>query len=218
MMMQGAEVLLEQAEFIGVAVIVLVLAYLALEHKEITYAVFFFGFMAAAVAGFYLLLEAPFLVGLQIAVYTGGISALIIFGVLLLPRAQDSSLEIFQTARRRRFGLLLSGAVMLLSAILAFFYPWSDLPPVSPPELAQSLQGLAAWLWSGHGIYVEMVALIMLTALVGSVAILKMMKAEELRPLTTESHPESAGKKDESGSSSAPQTETGEGAKEAGPE
>jgi NAD(P)H-quinone oxidoreductase subunit 6 len=88
MMMQGVEVLLEQAEFIAVAVVVLLLAYLALEHKEITYSVFFFGFMAAAVSGFFLLLDAPFLVGIQIAVYTGGISALIIFGVLLLPRAQ----------------------------------------------------------------------------------------------------------------------------------
>lgn len=214
MMMQGAEVLLEQAEFIGIAVVVLLLAYLALEHKEITYAVFFFGLMAAVVAGFFLLLEAPFLVGLQIAVYTGGISALIIFGVLLLPRAQDSSLEIFQTPRRKRLGLLLSGVVMLLSAVLAFFYPWSELPPLSPPELAQSLQGLAAWLWSGHGIYVEMIALIMLTALVGSVAILKMMKAEELRPLIGESHASPEAKKDDADSSSTSQTEDGEEARE----
>ena len=208
MLMQGFEVLLEQAEFFAIAIVVLSLAYLALEHREITYAVFFFGFMAAAVAGFYILLEAPFLVGIQIAVYTGGISALIIFGVLLLPRAQDSSLEIFQTPRRRRLGLLLSAAVMLLSAVLASFYPWSELSPVSPPELSQSIQGLAAWLWGSHGIYVEMVALIMLTALVGSVAILKRMKAEELRPLTAESHQEPAAKKDTAGSGPASQPET----------
>jgi NADH:ubiquinone oxidoreductase subunit 6 (subunit J) len=217
MMMQGVEVLLEQAEFVAIAAVVLLLAYLALEHKEITYAVFFFGFMAAAVSGFFLLLDAPFLVGLQIGVYTGGISALIIFGVLLLPRAQDSSLEVFQTPRRRRFGLLLSGVVMFLSAVLAFFYPWSELSPVSPPELPQSLQGLAAWLWSGHGIYVEMVALIMLTALVGSVAILKMMKAEELHPLSAKSHAEPTEKKPDVGSVPASQGETGEEPKEVGP-
>ena len=114
-------------------------------------------------------------------------------------------------------GLLLSGTVMLLSAVLAFLYPWYELPPVSPPELPQSLQGLAAWLWSSHGIYVEMVAFIMLTALVGSVAILKMMKAEELHPLIAESHAEPAGKKDAAGSSSASQTETEEEDKEVGP-
>jgi NADH:ubiquinone oxidoreductase subunit 6 (subunit J) len=218
MLMQGFEVLLEQAEFFAIAIVVLVLAYLALEHREITYAVFFFGFMAAAVAGFYILLEAPFLVGIQIAVYTGGISALIIFGVLLLPRAQDSSLEIFQTPRRRRLGLLLSAAVMLLSAVLAFLYPWSELSPVSPPELPQNIQGLAAWLWGSHGIYVEMVALIMLTALVGSVAILKRMKAEQLLPLTAESHQEPEAKKDSAGSGPASQPETTGEEKEVGSE
>jgi hypothetical protein len=99
---------------------------------------------------------------------------------------------------------------MFLSAVLAFLYPWSELPPVSPPELPQSLQGLAAWLWSGHGIYVEMVALIMLTALVGSVTILKMMKAEELNPLTAESHAGAAAKKPDATSTPPPQGETEE--------
>ncbi|MCK5152345.1 MAG: NADH-quinone oxidoreductase subunit J, partial [Candidatus Thorarchaeota archaeon] len=99
--------LFEQFEFFLIAALVLALAYLALEHKDIVYAVFFFGFMASAVAGFFLLLDAPYIAGMQIAVYTGGISALIIFGVLLLPRAQDSSLETFATGRVRTIGLIL---------------------------------------------------------------------------------------------------------------
>jgi len=65
--MQGFDpALFEQIEFLLLAGIVLVLAYLALEHKELVYAAFFFGFMASFVAGFFLLLEAPFIAGMQI--------------------------------------------------------------------------------------------------------------------------------------------------------
>ncbi|MFW9925245.1 MAG: NADH-quinone oxidoreductase subunit J [Candidatus Thorarchaeota archaeon] len=179
-MLQGIEVLFEQVEFILIAGIVLLLAYLALEHKEIVYAAFFFGFMASFVAGFFLLLEAPFIAGMQIAVYTGGISALIIFGVLLLPRAQDSSLETFTTGRRRQIGLMLSGLVMALSAVLALLFPWSESFDEVVVDFAQDLGALAEWLWVDNGIYVQMIALIMITSLIGAIALLKMDKAEQL--------------------------------------
>ncbi len=113
----------EQVEFLVIASIVIILAYLALEHRNIVYAALFFGFMASFVAGIFLLLEAPFIAGMQIAVYTGGISALIIFAVLLIPRAQDSSLESFASPRRRRIGLVLSGLVGFLSGGLALVFP-----------------------------------------------------------------------------------------------
>ncbi|RLI55501.1 MAG: hypothetical protein DRO87_08925 [Candidatus Thorarchaeota archaeon] len=184
--MQGIEILLEQVEFISIAIIVLLLAYLALEHRDIVYAVFFFGLMAAAVGGFFLLLEAPFIAGMQIAVYTGGISALIIFGVLLLPRAQDSSLEVFESPRRRAWGMALSVIVATFSAFLALLFPWYEAFPEGAPELSQSLQGLAAWLWADHGIYVQMIALIIFTSIIGSVTMLKMEKAERLSAITGE--------------------------------
>lgn len=177
------EVWFEQVEFISLACIVIFLAYLALEHRDIVYAAFFFGFMASFVAGFFLLLEAPFVAGMQIAVYTGGISALIIFAVLLLPRAQDSSLETFASKRRRRAGLVLSALVGSLSAALALVFPWYESFSPTTPPLADNLELLAQWLWSDHGIYVQMIALVLLTAIVGSIAILKMEKAERLGPI-----------------------------------
>ncbi|MHA1965627.1 MAG: NADH-quinone oxidoreductase subunit J family protein [Candidatus Thorarchaeota archaeon] len=178
--MQGFEAGFEQVEFLLIAGIVLVLAYLALEHKEIVYAAFFFGFMASFVAGFFLLLEAPFIAGMQIAVYTGGISALIIFAVLLLPRAQDSSLETFASKRKRRIGLMVALLVAALSGILALLFPWAESFSEAFVSISQDLDGLAQWLWHQNGIYVQMIALIMITALVGAIALLKMDKAEQL--------------------------------------
>jgi len=171
---------MEPLEFLLIAGIVLVLAYLALEHKEIVYSAFFFGFMASFVAGFFLLLEAPFIAGMQIAVYTGGISALIIFAVLLLPRAQDSSLETFSPPYKRRIGLLMAALVIVLSGILAFIFPWAESFESSIIEISNNLNELAMWLWADNGIYVQMIALIMITSLVGSIALMKMDRAEQL--------------------------------------
>lgn len=196
--MQGIEALFEQVEFILIAGIVIVLAYLALEHKEIVYAAFFFGFMASFVAGFFLLLEAPFIAGMQIAVYTGGISALIIFAVLLLPRAQDSSLEEFVTGRKRKAGLLLSGMVATLSAALALIFPWAESFDEVVVDLAQDLGALAEWLWVDNGIYVQMIALIMITSLIGAIALLKMDKAEQLISIRDEFGVEAEDVSDES--------------------
>jgi NADH:ubiquinone oxidoreductase subunit 6 (subunit J) len=186
-MMQGFDpTLFEQVEFLLLAGIVLVLAYLALEHKEIVYAAFFFGFMASFVAGFFLLLEAPFIAGMQIAVYTGGISTLIIFAVLLLPRAQDSSLETFASPGARRVGMLVAILVTILAGFLALIFPWADSFNEAFVSVSQDLNGLAQWLWYEHGVYVQMIALIMLTAMVGAIALLKMDKAEQLASITGE--------------------------------
>lgn len=177
---------MEPVEFLLIAGVVLVLAYLALEHKEIVYAAFFFGFMASFVAGFFLLLEAPFIAGMQIAVYTGGISALIIFAVLLLPRAQDSSLETFESPQRRKLGMLVAALVIVLSGILALLFPWAESFENSVIEISNDLGELAMWLWSNNGIYVQMIALIMVTSLVGAIALLKMDKAEQMSTIRGE--------------------------------
>jgi NADH:ubiquinone oxidoreductase subunit 6 (subunit J) len=185
--MQGFDpAFFEQMEFLLLAGIVLVLAYLALEHKEIVYSAFFFGFMASFVAGFFLLLEAPFIAGMQIAVYTGGISTLIIFAVLLLPRAQDSTLETFATPRARQISLLVAVVVTVMTGVLAVVFPWAESFNESFVSGSQDLNLLAQWLWSENGIYVQMIALIMITALVGSIALLKLDKAEQLVTISGE--------------------------------
>ncbi len=183
--MQGFDpALFEQLEFLLIAGIVLVLAYLALEHKEIVYAAFFFGFMASFVAGFFLLLEAPFIAGMQIAVYTGGISTLIIFASLLLPRAQDSTLETFATPRARQISLVVAVVVTVMTGFLAVIFPWAESFSEAFVSISQDLNGLAHWLWFENGIYVQMIALIMITALVGAITLLRMDKAEQLSSIT----------------------------------
>jgi hypothetical protein len=123
---------------------------------------------------------------MQIAVYTGGISALIIFGVLLLPRAQDSTLEAIESPRAKKIGILVSGSIMFLSAILALTFPWSETIPEGTIDASNNVALLAEWLWGDHGIYVQLIALIIVTSLVGVIALMKMDKAELMKGITAE--------------------------------
>ncbi|TFH11806.1 MAG: NADH-quinone oxidoreductase subunit J [Candidatus Thorarchaeota archaeon] len=107
-------------------------------------------------------------------------SALIIFAVLLLPRAQDSSLEIFESTTRRSAGSVLAALVGVLFGSIALFFPWYETFAADTPPLENNLEFLSQWIWSEHGIYVQMTALILLTAIVGAIAMLKMDKAESL--------------------------------------
>ena len=205
--MQGFESLFESVEFFLIAGIVIFLAYLALEHDELVYSAFFFGIMASFVAGFFLLLEAPFVAGMQIAVYTGGISALIIFAVLLLPRAQDSTLEAKETPQKKKIGLIISGSIVFLSAILALTFPWTNVVPEATMIDSLDVALLAEWLWGDHGIYVQLIALIIFTSLVGVLALMKMDKAELLKGVTGEFGVEAMPQPEEPEAPEAPEVE-----------
>ncbi len=181
--MQDVMLSLEMFEFIVISVIIIVLAYLALQHREIVYATFFFGMMAASVAGIFILLDAPFIAGIQIAVYTGGISAIIVFAVLLLPRAHDRSLEPFESPRMQSIGLVIATFAMSMAGMAALMFPWYESFPPQQPDLAQSLEALAQWLWNDHGVLIQMVALIIISVVVGTMTILKMEKAERFLEL-----------------------------------
>ena len=57
---------------------------------------------------------------------------------------------------------------------------------------------LAEWLWGDHGIYVQMIALILLTAIVGAIALMKMDKAELVGSIKGEFGPEAMPEPDDS--------------------
>lgn len=70
--------------FIGVAVLTVGSAIIALETKELIYAAIGLAISMLGIAGFFLLLDAPFVAMFQIAVYVGAVAVLIIFTVMLV--------------------------------------------------------------------------------------------------------------------------------------
>ena len=158
----------------------IVLAILALEYHDIAYGAFFFGTMSTVVAGFYLLLDAPFIAMIQMAVYTGAITILIIFGVLLIRREEDHSLGPFPSAERSVLGVLLAIVVAGLMVLVAIQFAWPSTIPPGNYEQAKDLNFLAGELWGRYALAVELIALALLTAMVGGIALLRMEKQEHL--------------------------------------
>jgi NADH-quinone oxidoreductase subunit J len=159
-------------------------AILAVEHKEIVYAAFSFGFVSAYVAGLYLLLNSLFLAVVQLAVFTGAISVLIIFGVLLIKREKGVSGETTASLRRRVLGFLLAASFVLLTFLLIMQFPWPDAPPPANIGQASSLQGLSLSLWGMYALAVDLVGVFLLSSIMGSVVLLKKEKEETVAQYT----------------------------------
>ncbi|HKX81079.1 MAG TPA: NADH-quinone oxidoreductase subunit J [Nitrososphaera sp.] len=70
--------------FIGVAVLTVGAAIVALETRELIYGAIALAISMLGIAGFFLLLDAPFVAMFQIAVYVGAVAVLIIFAVMLV--------------------------------------------------------------------------------------------------------------------------------------
>jgi NADH:ubiquinone oxidoreductase subunit 6 (subunit J) len=103
--------------FIAVAVLTVGTAIIALEARELIYGAIALAIAMLGIAGFFLLLDAPFVAMFQIAVYVGAVAVLIIFTVMLV-RTQ----ALFTTKedkKRKGAGIALMLIIMLsLGALL----------------------------------------------------------------------------------------------------
>jgi NADH:ubiquinone oxidoreductase subunit 6 (subunit J) len=70
--------------FIGVAVLTVGTAIIALEARELIYGAVALAISMLGIAGFFLLLDSPFVAMFQILVYVGAVAVLIIFTVMLV--------------------------------------------------------------------------------------------------------------------------------------
>src|ERR687896_1733253 len=93
--------------FIAVAVLTVGTAIIALEARELIYGAIALAISMLGIAGFFLLLDAPFVAMFQILVYVGAVAVLVIFTVMLV-RTQ----ALFSTKEDR--GRKASGVVLVL--------------------------------------------------------------------------------------------------------
>jgi NADH:ubiquinone oxidoreductase subunit 6 (subunit J) len=72
------------ALFIGVAILTIGAAIVALETRELVYGAIALAISMMGIAGFFLLLDSPFVAMFQITVYVGAVAVLVIFTVMLV--------------------------------------------------------------------------------------------------------------------------------------
>ncbi|MBI4577691.1 MAG: NADH-quinone oxidoreductase subunit J [Planctomycetes bacterium] len=126
-------------------------------------------FMGVGVA--YFLLAAEFLGIAQVFIYAGAIIVLFLFVIMLLDLRRGVPDLVRGNDRPFHLpALLLALAVFLLAALPATVCP-GEWPPLAPDDGFGSTGGLGRAVYSGHTLAFEVVGLVLLAAVVGSVAV-----------------------------------------------
>jgi NADH:ubiquinone oxidoreductase subunit 6 (subunit J) len=99
------------AVFLALSVLTIGSAIVALEIRSLIYGSIALMITLSGIAGFFLLLDAPFVAMFQLSVYVGSIAVLILFTVMLVRR--DLIFNKIEDKRRRYAGIGLMLALML---------------------------------------------------------------------------------------------------------
>jgi NADH:ubiquinone oxidoreductase subunit 6 (subunit J) len=130
--------------FIAVAVLTIGAAIVALEVRELVYAAIALAISMLGIAGFFLLLDAPFVAMFQIAVYVGAVAVLIIFTVMLVRTQALFTMK--EDRKRKGAGIALMlivmasfGALLLASGLSGQFGDFGDSQSVDFREIGEQM-------------------------------------------------------------------------------
>lgn len=151
--------------FTLIALITLVGALFVVRAQNLIHAVLWLGLTLLGTAAFYARLNAPFLAGVQVLTYVGGIVTLMIFGVMVTRRHESIEAEA-ATVSPERGVIFASGLFVVLSVVL-----WKSAPTIASPAPVASSADLARVLLNEYLIAFEALSLLLLAAIVGAVVL-----------------------------------------------
>jgi NADH-quinone oxidoreductase subunit J len=161
------------------AAFTLVNALLAVSTRQIFRAAIFLLFTLIGVAGLYFWMQYEFIAAVQIVVYVGGITVLIIFSIFLTQQAGDLLPK--PKVSRQLFSALAASCGFALTMLQVFQYSFTsdDSHPVKPTvvNIGNQMLGVND---GGYSLPFELVSILLLAALIGCIVI-----AMRSKPITT---------------------------------
>lgn len=120
------------------------------------------------VAGIYVTLSADFLAAVQVLIYIGGISVLIILAIMLTREVQQGS-----PSNKLRIPAFIVAALLLV--VLGFTLTNTPWPVSTASPLAPTTAALAGKLWGKGGFIlpVEIAAFLLLAAILGAIVLVR---------------------------------------------
>jgi NADH-quinone oxidoreductase subunit J len=165
---------LMQLVFVVLAVAAIGSAIGVVTSKNIFYSALFLIACLFMVAGFYVLLEAPFLAAVQVLVYVGAIAVLIIFAVMLTERMMTKQ----KRAWNEQWWVALLVAICL-AAVLVYVVVTARWQ-VSPAEVTpDAIAALGKSLMSTYVLPFEVASVLLLMALIGAIIVAREEKEEQ---------------------------------------
>ncbi len=150
--------------------VTLVAALGVLLSRNLLHAVLFLILTFVGVAGYFVLLSADFLAMAQVIIYVGAIAVLVLFAVLLTPRAGRDNGE----TRMFLPALLLCGTLLAIVLFVITDTNWAvaeESPSVAASDLGEAL--LSTWV-----LPFELASVLLTVALVGSIMLVRSREEE----------------------------------------
>lgn len=161
-----------QAVVFGIlAVIILGSALAMVLSKNLVHSALYMIVTFLGVAGIYLMLSADFLAAMQILIYVGAISVLLVFGVMLTRRGDIAASNLFN--RYKVAAGLVSLGLFLILGRLILTSSW-QLSSMSFPET--TVGPIADLMMSVYVVPFEVAAILLLVAMVGAIIVAKGVK------------------------------------------
>lgn len=167
--------ILIQIIFLLITALILGAAIMVVTVKNIIHAALWLVATFFGVGALYLLLEAPFIAVVQVLIYVGAISILVLFAIMLTRQVTGEGVRQFYV----RWWVGLIAALALFAVIIVptvLTHTWQLVPPTPPTATGQpvTLPGvveIGTALTRQYLLPFEIVALLLLVALVGAIVI-----------------------------------------------
>lgn len=158
--------------FIGLALVAIIGAMLMIQLTKVVHMVVALVFTFVSIAGLFVLLSAEFVAAVQVLIYSGAITIIMLFGIMLT-RHDDEEAD--QVSRRRKAFIL----VGLFSFGLVMFLGIQDLSfgDQATKLHEENTKQIGVELYSKYIIPFELTSVVLLVALIGAIILAK--KEEE---------------------------------------
>ncbi|HJV31933.1 MAG TPA: NADH-quinone oxidoreductase subunit J [Bacillales bacterium] len=154
--------------FMILALVAVVGGVLLLNLRKVIYMVVALVFTFVSIAGIYVLLSAEFIAGVQILIYSGAITIIMLFGIMLTHHHGEDEA---QGGKLRKF-LLFLGVVGFAFAVYMGIYNL-DIEQVPTKLFENNTMQIGKALYTKHIIPFEVTSVLLLVALVGAIVLAK---------------------------------------------
>lgn len=158
--------MITQIVFIAIALVTLAGALGVVLARSVFVSALFLILSFVGVTGIYVLLEAPFLAGVQLLIYVGAVAVLIIFAVMLTRDVMSEEAPFLN--RQWGCGGAIAAVLAVLLLLIGFMADW-QISSATPPE--DTISALGEALLGSYVLPFEVASVFLLVALIGAIVI-----------------------------------------------
>ncbi|AIE61541.1 NADH-quinone oxidoreductase subunit J [Bacillus methanolicus] len=152
--------------FISLALVAIIGGMLLLNLSKVVHMVVALVFTFVSIAGIYVMLSAEFVAAVQILIYSGAITIIMLFGIMLTRHDDESEAK---SGRWRKL-LLLIGVIGFAFAVYIGIYNL-DIPQTATTLHEHNTEQIGITLYSKYAIPFELTSVLLLVALVGAIVL-----------------------------------------------